>query len=518
MITNKKPDQEAFIVDQPSYEERDEIAKAKPKPMVWHNGRRYSADAMASASAPQPGDVQAKRKEEITFENWSAETKRTAKTKTLGDWPDAPTPPTGATDLERLTYPRGLLGHVVEYIYSTAQLPDRFMALAGALSACGKCLDRKVLGPTGNSTILYILLIAETGSGKQHIINCIRMILRAAGMEETIVASGIASVQAIEEILEGRGEKIAGQPSPLVLLDEYGSFLNRISSKGQTGNVAEIPGILQTLWGWPPELEWTGSIKVLKERVTVLGPAFTIFATSTERAFFTALKSKQVASGFVNRHALINAGRGAAKRIKPAHHWTQCPAWLVQALREVSGDPMPNAGAPLVLRVDGKETMLRDFRRIGWGPGAEECWSDFENEEIRALPSIEDRELWIRAPEIALRLATIVAVFRGSATVEVADLEWSIELIRQSTKQLSRGLQKHMLEEYAQADLVAYIREQFRLAGLLTLGQIRKLCERKTDDHRKIGHAIDHLVMCGDIEEVGSSGPGRPTRRWKWIG
>ena len=261
-----------------------------------------------------------------------------------------------------------------------------------------------------------------------------------------------------------------------------------------------------------------GSIKVLKERVTVLGPAFAIFATSTERAFFTALKSKQVASGFVNRHALINAGRGAAKRIKPTHHWTQCPNWLVQALQKISGDPVPNAGAPLVLRVDGKETMLRDFRRIGWGPGAEECWSDFENEEIRALPSIEDRELWIRAPEIALRLATILAVFRGSSTVEVEDLEWSIELIRQSTKQLSRGLQKHMLEEYAQADLVAYIREQFRLAGLLTLGQIRKLCERKTDDHRKIGHAIDHLVMCGDIEEVGSSGPGRPTRRWKWIG
>ena len=41
-----------------AYVERDDIAKATPKPMVWHNGRRYSADAMASASffvsAPQP--------------------------------------------------------------------------------------------------------------------------------------------------------------------------------------------------------------------------------------------------------------------------------------------------------------------------------------------------------------------------------------------------------------------------------------------------------------------------------
>src|SRR5262249_32877905 len=135
-------------------------------------------------------------------------------------WPDAPTPPADATAIERLTYPRGLLGHVVQYIYSTAQLPDRFMALAGALSACGKCLDRKVLGPTGNSTILYILLIAETGAGKNHILNCIRIILKAAGMEDAVVASGIASMQSIEEVLEGRGEKIPGQPSPLVLIDE----------------------------------------------------------------------------------------------------------------------------------------------------------------------------------------------------------------------------------------------------------------------------------------------------------
>jgi hypothetical protein len=183
------------------------------------------------------------------------------------------------------------------------------------------------------------------------------MILRAAGMEEAIVASGIASVQAIEQILEGKGELIPAQPSPLVLIDEYGSFLSRISSKGQTGNVAEIPSILQTLWGWSPEMEWMGSIKVLKERIQVFGPAFAIFATSTERVFFTALKRKEVAGGFVNRHTLINAGRGAAKRVKPEYNWTQCPSWLVKALQKVSGEPAPFAGMPLELRAPGKEPV-----------------------------------------------------------------------------------------------------------------------------------------------------------------
>jgi hypothetical protein len=430
---------------------------------------------------------------------------------TAARWPDAPEPPTSSSALERLTYPRGLLGHAVQYIYDTSALPDRIMALVGALSALAKALDRKVLGPTGNSVILFILLIAETGAGKQHIINCIRMLLRAMGLEGAIVASGIASVQSIEEILEGK-KGTEGKPSALVVIDEYGSFLSRISSKGQTGNVSEIPSTLQTLWGWPPQLEWQGSIKVGKDVVTVHGPAFSIFGTSTERAYFTALKRKEVSSGFVNRHLLLNAGRGAARRVRPQYDWQQCPEWLVKALKEVAGKPAPIDNRPLMK----DKWVVTDFRKIGWGPGAEDLWQHFEN-EIRDMPSVDDRELWIRAPDFALRCATVVAAFRGARVVEVEDLEWSIEFARHSTKQLANGLAQHMLEEYEQADLVEHIREEFRRKGVLTHGQIRKLCERKVNDHRKIDLAIDHLMKVEHIAELESAaGPGRPTRRWQW--
>jgi len=448
-------------------------------------------------------------------------------------WPEAPLPPPDATALERLTYPRGLLGHVVQYMYDTAGLPDRFLALAGALSALGKCCDRKVLGPTGNSTILFLLVIAETGAGKNHILNCIRIIFKAADMEDAVVASGIASVQSVEEILEGRPNKTPGQPSPLVLIDEYGSFLTRISSKNQTGNVSEIPSILQSLWGWSPEAEWKGSMKMAKEIVTVYGPAFAIFATSTERVFFTALKRKEIGSGFVNRHILINAGRGAPERVKPQYHWTQCPGWLMEALKEVAGDPAPLDNRPLSLTGNhGVRVMLRDFRRIDWGPGAEERWYEFEK-EIRSMPSLEDRELWIRAPEIAERIATVVAVFRGSKLVDLQDLEWAIELARHSTRQLAHGLKEHMLESYEEADLVKRIREEFERKykedkrntkveedqrGILTQGQIHKVCERLTDDLRKINRAICHLQTCGDIEATQPPlRAGRPTTYWKWI-
>jgi hypothetical protein len=59
--------------------------------------------------------------------------------------------------------------------------------------------------------------------------------------------------------------------------------------------------------------------------------------------------------------------------------------------------------------------------------------------EVRAMPSVDDRELWIRAPEQALRLATIVAVFRGSAVIEIEDWKWGEDFARYSMRQLTQA-------------------------------------------------------------------------------
>ena len=253
--------------------------------------------------------------------------------------PEAPIAPPNA-GIDRLTYPRGLLGHATQYVQDTAALPNRWLSMATATSALAKALDRKVLGPgdaSGNSVILWLLLIAGTGAGKQHAINCIRMLLRAMKAEAAIVASGLGSVQGIEEILEGT-TKFDPNPSPLVVIDEVGGWLSRISSKGQTGNVSEIPGTLQSLWGWPPQLEWMGSKTKGKEMKPVHGPAFAIFGASTEKKLIRALTKDQVENGFVNRMLLVNVGRGALERIEPKYEWSRFPKWLGDALKAVAGE------------------------------------------------------------------------------------------------------------------------------------------------------------------------------------
>jgi hypothetical protein len=317
--------------------------------------------------------------------------------------------------------------------------------------------------------------------------------------------------------------KIPAQPNALVIVDEVGAWLSRISSTRQLGNVAEIPAMLQSLWGWSPQLEWIGSKTKGKEMTPVHGPAFSIFGASTEVKFIKALTGEQISNGFVNRMLLFNIGRGAEKRVKAKYDWIKFPEWLSNALKKVAGDPAPEGPLLLDLKTkNGEAVVLRDFRRIGWGIGAEEHWQRYED-SVRALPSAEDRELWIRAPENALRLATIVAAFAGSNLVEVADLEWSIAVVEHSMRQLVQALRKNMTQDLSQVELVEKIRSEFLKKlkkgspSRLTQGVIRKLCERLTHDHTKIDKAIDHLLKCGDIVELNREGRvGQPTREWDW--
>jgi hypothetical protein len=473
------------------------LARAKPK-LGEARAKVEALDAQLGAVKPKPAPVH--------------EPAPKAKSKYSADvFRPAPLPPEGATALEQLTYPRGLVGHVMEYMLDTNALPDRWMALAGALSVCAKALDRKVLGPRDNSVVLFILILAESGAGKNHILNCIKTILKAVGLESAFIGTGIASTQSVEQVLEGMGGE-DGNPSVLLEIDEYGSFLNRISSKSQSGNVAEIPSILCSLWGHSPQASWKGSIKMHKKMVEVHGPAFAIFGASTEPMFYKALKSKQISGGFVSRHLAFNAGRGAERMIEPKYSWVACPKWLMKALKEIAGRPAPIDNTPII---DGLHVVW-DWRGIGWGPGTKERWYDYEYEN-RSKPSGEDRDVWIRAADIALRLATIVAVFRGSSEVDLVDLEWAIGVAEYSTEKIVEGLASHSSEDMEQVELIRIVRAKLQQKGKLTKGLLFKTCENKTNDQRKIWAAINHLVILGEAIVIEPSYVGRPTEgKWEW--
>jgi hypothetical protein len=489
---------------------KERLARLK---RAWeYSLNRRREEIKPSAHSPKAAEVIWRNFDSIKPKEEPAEEPEPERAFSADVFRPAPLPRENATKLEALTYPRGLVGHVMEYMLDTNALPDRWMALAGALSVCGKCLDRKVLGPRENSVVLFILILAESGAGKNHILNCIKTILEAVGLLDAFIGTGIASMQSVEQVLEGMVGEDA-KPSVLVEIDEYGSFLNRISTKSQSGNVSEIPAILCSLWGHSPQAMWKGSIKMHKKMVEVHGPAFGLFGTSTEPVLYKALKSRQISGGFVSRHLIINAGRGPEWMVEPKYSWVSCPTWLRKALREVAGLPAPLNNTPLISRTRG---VIWDFRRIGWGPGAKDRWFNYDH-SIRSKPSGEERDVWIRVPEMALRIATIVAVFRGSDEVDLIDLEWAIGVAEYSATKIIEGLAAHSSEDLEQVELIRIVRAKLEQKGTMTKSVLFKICENKTNDQRKIWHAINHLLTLGEAVEVEPSSVGRPTGgKWAW--
>jgi hypothetical protein len=150
-------------------------------------------------------------------------------------------------------------------------------------------------------------------------------------------------------------------------------------------------------------------------------------------------------------------------------------------------------------------------------------WEAFEK-KVRGMPSEDDLEKWIRAPDNALRLATVSAVYRGSPVVEIEDVEWGVAVAKHSTEQLAWGLNKYQQEELTQAELVDHIRNAFisrAVVGdeeerwrVMTDGEIKAVCEKFTNDLRVIAPVIKHMIDVGDLELTDKrdwlSAAGRP--------
>jgi hypothetical protein len=58
---------------------------------------------------------------------------------------------------------------------------------------------------------------------------------------------------------------------------------------------------------------------------------------------------------------------------------------------------------------------------------------------IRQMPDEEDREIWTRAPEIAVRKATVLAFFRGSRTVAEVKID-GVEYLMMKERDIMRVL------------------------------------------------------------------------------
>jgi hypothetical protein len=412
--------------------------------------------------------------------------------------------PEGANELETLTYVPGLVGDIVEWIASSARRPNRMMALGVASVVVGTIIGRRIEGPTDSATHLYIILLAPTGYGKDHPLQCGSALMHAAGRCDLLGPGEWASAP-------GFVKRIKRNPLMVCFVDELGDELAKVSESGGGGVwVTAITGLLKKCYNAWATINTAEKVSEESERID--WPAVSIIGAATPEMFFNSLQPRDLESGFANRLLILPfEGYGRPREQSPRSELKDPPKELVAGLRAL---PKQSEIAEQILNSPADGPPRPKLERVEWGAGAEEVYLTFS----RDIDTLEDGdrqryELSMRACENAVRLATNVAVGRGSPTVDCEDIVWAIATAQQSLDAAYGGVAQYMRQHFEFPKFCDRVLEW--LAAQPTGFASRREIERKFRGNARnsfdIGNVLDQLLREERIEKAsgafGSRGP-----------
>lgn len=186
-----------------------------------------------------------------------------------------------------LTIPDGLVGDLARYMIDTARRPQPLLAVGASLCALGALMGRRYRTTTDLRTNLYIVGIADSGSGKNHAREVVNELFFAAGLAHHLGGNKIASGAGLLTALHR-------QPAILFQIDEFGMFLSAAADRKRSPrHITEILDNMTELYtaacGVFLGAEYAnrdGS----NERRDIVQPCLCVYGTTTPLHFWGALQ------------------------------------------------------------------------------------------------------------------------------------------------------------------------------------------------------------------------------------
>ncbi len=405
-----------------------------------------------------------------------------------------------------LTQAAGTVGALTDWITASSLYPNRPLALGTALVIVGTLGGQRVEGPTHGSTHLFFNGIAASASGKQQQIDRAQAALNAAGAAERIGAgdfrSSVAFVEAVEK-----------QSAFCALIDEYGLVLQRATNKGAGNYELDLISVLQQLWG----INWTfyySPAAARKATKRIYAPSVSICGFSTPETFYGAISQKQIYSGLLNRHLIIQGDeRPVLKHDRLEGSW-EVPATIAERLKALY-PPRPKMTVDELMKLSFDDPWLRPQVRLTWGSAAaKQIRIDLAN-QLNDEPDELRRNLFGRVPEMTVRLATNVAYGRFSPTVDELDMLWARAWALRSAQTMHEGVLKHSVDPLGHAALCRKVIEWITEAGgWISKRDLYRKAKRLISKGGDIKAAIEYLKDSEEIREeprtAGVKG-GRPS-------
>lgn len=347
---------------------------------------------------------------------------------------------------DEILHPPGLVGQLVDWIDSTAGCPQRGLAVACALSACGALFGRKVKDEYNSRTNLFVLGVGASSSGKDHAPDCVQRLFTEAGGTDYLMGS-ITSDTAIE-----RG--LVEHPVKLMIIDEFGDFAGSINKAGEnTGYLKTIKPTMMQLYSSAHKI-FIGKQKAQGEPVRVEQPCLSLYGMTAPDKFYNSLTRDELRDGWLARMLVFitkTRPRYQAKKstVIPAAIVEQFRAWID---RVITAPPEKGKG-------DIDQALAVNQLVIPTSPAAEALFDEYSREcydlMIEAGNRGDDTEfLYGKATQNARRIALIVAAgenFEG-AVIDEDEARYGIAVARYNVEAFKEAIEGNLAESIFQKD------------------------------------------------------------------
>jgi hypothetical protein len=410
-----------------------------------------------------------------------------------------------------IDYPPGLVGEIARWMVSASIKPQKALAIGGALAIVGTAAGRQFSTPVNfGGLALYVLCLAPTGQGKEAINDIPKTIMTAAGLGVHLGPEEFESRTGLIKVL-------LRQPLCLSPQDEFGDVLRKIFAKNSSPHSRAIPKVLRAIWGKgfgrfdTPEY-------AQDETKVIYAPSLSILAGSTHEQFYTAVEGGAIGDGTLNRFLLIEGEKRVRMRDEADANKFEVPQSIKDGLRAIYFQK-GEMSTPYRNDVGMNPAEHNNIIEMRWCPdGAMAAWKAFRDEiEDYMSENPDQAELFVRTAEMALRIASIVAIGRmEDHQVRLSDVRYGINLARQSSRLMAHGAAEWMSENENQANAQKIMRCIAKRGGKATHRQIVQSLKNSIR-YRDLGDLLKSLSEGGQLGVQEDKNPKGKSTFTYWI-
>ena len=377
----------------------------------------------------------------------------------------------------------GFIDDVVKLSMQSAPYPNRVLSFTGALALLAFLVGRKVQDKRDNRSNIYLIALADSGTGKDHPRKVNFNIAFRAG-----VAGAIGDAFASGEGLE---DALFMHPSMLFQADEFDCIFNTLkySKDNRAESINEkllkFYGASNTIYPLRKKASAKKKDGTVHEIAHIVNPNLVLLGTAIPQYFYESLSRRVLENGLVARCIIVEAGKrgeaGNPQSITPSDSLIRAATYLANL--DVNGNLTNEYPKPLIITETPEATAaLREVQQ--------EC--DRRYNFYEAQNEGAAKALWARAHEKVCKLAMLHGISSNVYNPLITDksVKWAWKFIDHLTQRMLYMADRYVYENIFDEKCQRAIRKLQEHGGRLPHSKLLRLLHESADSMKKIAETL----------------------------